>query len=209
MRIHEIFRAPESGYVGSLNLFLMTKVLSSCNIYPLFYILRILLLLLFGCGLSFNSNAQNIKYNLSSSKDGYFGKIKSISAYAMELDFIDSVGIDSSITNKGKIQFVKFYNEKGLLIKSENYNKKDNCWIKHYKYSDHDNIDSIITIQIGTEYFQEEVFDYTHEKLQITQTTNEAQNIRIGREIMHIYKKRLKFDEKNRLIQTEYLSYFT
>lgn len=167
--------------------------------------MKIIMTILVLCTMTFDSYCQPIKYNFSSEKEGYFGKVKRITSYSSESDLPDSMKIDSSLRRKDKIQFVKFFNEKGLLVRLDTYNRLNDGFVKHYRYNDDGNIVSIVKEQIGSDRLKEDMFDYNHEDLTLTHTTSNADKVQIDGKLRQIFTRRLKFDKHGRHIHTEYL----
>lgn len=150
-------------------------------------------------------SCQNLKYNFSTLSEGYYGRVKSVTSYILQFDFIDTSRIDTILTKSGKIQFVKYFDIKGLLVKADNYNEMNDCRIKYYYHNSDTNIVLITTNRSGSEDIKVEMFDYADKHRMITQTSNFSQNIPIGNKIKQVFVKRLIFDDLGRHIQTDFL----
>ncbi len=157
------------------------------------------------CTAFFTIRCQSIEYNFSSKKDGYFGKIKSVKSYSLEFDQIDSIKVDTFLRKTGNVDFIKIYNEKGLLVELETRNKQNDIFKKHYIYNNSNNIVTILKGRFGVDCFKKDTFEYDYENLFVLQTMSEAENIQIDAKTMSIPKKRIVFDKNQRHISTEYL----
>lgn len=157
------------------------------------------------CATFSSSNCQRIEYNFSSKKDGFRGKVKSATLYALEFNPLGLDKVDSLMGEKGEIQFTKFYNDKGLLYRLESTNEKNVRNVKLYKYDNTGNILSVYTKDFGYGITKKDTFKYDHEKMVLTQEMNTIENIPISGEIRGIAKKKYYFDDSIRQVKVEYI----
>lgn len=146
--------------------------------------------------LLYSAHCQEITYNFSSKKDGYSGPVKRVTSYVLDL-----VPTDRFLDKNGTLRFVKYYNEKGLLLKTESYANTSKTDTR-YEYDEKGNVQSINKRKNGVPSgYKDEFFYYPGDRT-IVQKLSHPENYVIGRPVV---KKVLHLDENNNLTQLEYL----
>ncbi|MCC6463486.1 MAG: hypothetical protein IT260_23650 [Saprospiraceae bacterium] len=168
------------------------------------FAMRITLLLVLFYTSHFTLCCQSIEYNFSYIQDGYRGKVKSVTSYALTYSKIDSVKVDSVLARKGSFAFQKVFNEKGLLERIETCNLLNDTIEKIYKYDADNNIVAIARHTLGSSYFKTDTFIYNNVEMYLLQIMNDAEKIHVEGKSTLIYKKKLVFDCIKRHIRTEY-----
>lgn len=166
--------------------------------------MRITLLLILFYTSNFTLCCQSIEYNFSHIQDGYWGKVKSVTSYAISYSKIDSVKVDSVLTRTGSFAFQKAFNEKGLLERIATCNQLNDTIEKVYKYDANNNIVAISRHTLGSNDFKKDTFTYNYIEMNLFQIMSDAEKIYVEGKPILIHKKKMVFDCIKRHVSTEY-----
>lgn len=150
--------------------------------------------------------AQVVLYNFSSEKEGYRGKIKTITTYFKESDTL-RVTLAKDGINKKNIKSIKNYNAHGLLEKTWHIDNKGNSNVKYYKYNDRKQLVSIAMVKPEIPLITKDTFLYDTTGLICVHTLNENKydRVSVNGKIENITKKIIYFDQHFRQYKIEYL----